>query len=143
MSQATDYLEEKILDAMATLGSFDFASGTVTSGSGGYIGLFTSAPSDSAAGTEVSASGTAYTRIQIGSAGQGSFNAASGGEIDNDAEFRWADALADWGTITHVGLFDASTGGNLLVYGQLQSSVVIELGDIFKVPANGFTIQMN
>ena len=143
MSQATDYLEEKILDAMATLGSFDFASGTVTSGSGGYIGLFTSAPSDSAAGTEVSASGTAYTRIQIGSAGQGSFNAAAGGEIDNDAEFRWADALSDWGTITHVGLFDASTGGNLLVYGQLQSSVVIELGDIFKVPANGFTIQMN
>jgi len=143
MSQATDYLEEKILDAMATLGSFDFASGTVTSGAGGYIGLFTSAPSDSSAGTEVSGSGTAYERVQIGSTGQGSFNAAAGGEIDNDAEFRWADALADWGTITHVGLFDAATGGNLLVYGQLQSSVVIELGDIFKVPANGFTIQMN
>ena len=61
MSQATDYMEEKVLDAIASLGSIDFASGTVTAGSGGYIGLFTSAPSDSSAGTEVSASGTAYT----------------------------------------------------------------------------------
>lgn len=143
MSQATDYMEEKFLNALASLGSFDFATGTITSGSGGFIGLFTSAPSDSSSGTEVSTSGTAYARVQIGSSGQGSFSAASGGEITNDAEFRWADAQADWGTITHVGLFDASTSGNLLVYGQLQSAVAIETGDIFKVPTGGFTIQMN
>lgn len=142
MSQATDYLEEKILSALGSLGSVDLSTGTVTSGNGGYIGLFTSAPSDSAAGTEVSSSGSAYTRIQVGSANQGSFT-GSGGSIQNDAEFRWADALATWGTITHIGLFDAATGGNLLVYGALQSSVDIETGDIFKVPASGFTINFD
>ena len=142
MSQATDYFEGKTLDALSTLGTLNFATGTVTAGSGGYIGLMTSPPSDSAAGTEVTTSSSAYARVQVGSTGQGSFD-GSAGSITNDTEFKWEDATANWGTITHVGLFDAATGGNLLVYGALQSSVAIETGDIFKIPASGFTIQMN
>ena len=43
MSQATDYLEEKVLGALKTLGSVDLATGAVTAGGGGYIGLMTSA----------------------------------------------------------------------------------------------------
>ena len=142
MSQATDYLEEKVLSALASLGSVDLSDGSVTAGTGGFIGLLTGAPSDSSAGTEVTTTGTAYGRVQVGGSGQGSFT-GSGGSVSNDTEFRWSDATAAWGTITHVGLFDASTGGNLLVYGQLQSSVDIDVGDIFKIPASGFTIQMN
>lgn len=142
MSQATDYLEGKVLEALPTLGSVDFSDGSVTAGTGGYIGLLTSAPTDTDSGTEVSTSGTAYTRVQIGDTGQGSF-AGSAGSTTNDAEFRWADATDSWGTITHVGLFDSASGGNLLVYGALQSSVEIATGDIFKIPASGFTIQMN
>jgi hypothetical protein len=38
---------------------------------------------------------------------------------------------------------DSSTGGNMLVYGALQTSVDINNGDIFKIPASGFTIQMS
>ena len=142
MSQATDYLEGKVLEALGSLGSVDFADGTVTQGTGGYIGLLTAAPSDSSGGTEVSTSGTAYARVQVGSSGQGSFSGTAG-SIANDTEFRWADATAAYGVVTHVGLYDAATGGNLLVYGALQASVDIDVGDIFKIPANGFTIQMN
>jgi len=142
MSQATDYLEGKVLDALGSLGSVDFSDGTVTAGSGGYIGLLTAAPSDSSGGTEVSTSGTSYARVQVGSSGQGSFSGTAG-SITNDAEFRWADATDAYGTVTHVGLYDAATGGNLLVYGALQSAVAIDTGDIFKIPASGFTIQMN
>lgn len=143
MSQATNHMEELVLDAIATLGSVDFGSGSVTPGSGGYIGLFTSSPTDTGGGTEVG--GTAYARVLVGDTanGQGSFNTASNGSIVNGAEFKWADAGSDWGTITSVGLFDASTNGNLLVYGNLQSSVLIETGSIFKIPASGFTIHMN
>jgi hypothetical protein len=142
MSQATDYFEGKTLDALSTLGTLNFATGAVTAGSGGYIGLMTSPPSDTGAGTEVTTSSSAYARVQVGSTGQGSFS-GSAGSTTNDTEFKWEDATANWGTITHVGLFDAATGGNLLVYGALQSSVAIETGDIFKIPASGFTIQMN
>lgn len=138
MSQASDYLEGKVLDTIASLGSVDLATGTVTAGNGGFIGLFTAAPSDAGGGTECS--GGAYAREAVGSNG---FGAASGGAITNPAEFKWADATANWGTITHIGLFDAATGGNLLVYGALTSSVAITSGDIFKIPASGFTIQMN
>ena len=141
MSQATDYLEEKVLGALKTLGGFDLTTGAVTAGGGGYIGLMTSAPSDSGAGTEVTTTGSAYSRVQVGTTGQGSF-AGGANSIANDAEFRWSDATSNWGTITHVGLFDSASGGNLLVYGELQTAVDITSGDIFKIPANGFTITM-
>lgn len=138
MSQASDYLEGKVLDTIASLGSIDLATGTITAGTGGHIALFTSAPSDAGGGTECS--GGSYAREAVGASG---FGAASGGAITNTSEFKWADATADWGTVTHIGLFDAATGGNLLVYGALTSSVAITNGDIFKIPASGFTIQMN
>ena len=141
MAQATDYYEGISLSALATLGSVDLATGNVTAGSGGYIGLLTAAPSDSTGGTEVSTSGTAYARNQVGSSGQGNLSGTAG-SITNDAEFKWNDATADWGQITHVGLYDAATGGNLLVYGELQTAVDITAGDIFKIPAGGFTITM-
>lgn len=138
MSQASDYLEGKVLDTIGSLGSVDLSTGTVTAGSGGFIGLFTAAPTDAGGGTECS--GGAYARQAVGATG---FGAASGGAITNPAEFKWADATASWGTVTHIGLFDAATGGNLIVYGALTSSVAIASGDIFKIPASGFTIQMN
>ena len=30
---------------------------------------------------------------------------------------------ADWGTISHYGIFDAATGGNLLIYGEVSPTV--------------------
>ncbi len=138
MSQATDYLEESVLNAIASLGAVDLADGTVTAGTGGFIGLFTAAPNDTGGGTECA--GGSYARFPVTAAG---FGAAAGGAITNAAEFKWADATADWGTVTHIGLFDAVTTGNLIVYGSLTSSVAINNGDIFKIPASGFTIQMN
>ncbi len=38
----------------------------------------------------------------------------SGLTVDNDNEWTWAKAQSDWGMVTHVLAFDASTGGNLL-----------------------------
>ena len=138
MSQASDYLEGKVLDTLGSLGSIDLSTGTITAGTGGFIALITTAPSDAGGGTEVS--GGAYARKAVTATG---FGAASGGAITNPAEFKWTDATANWGTITHIGLYDAVSGGNLLVYGALTSSVAITSGDIFKIPASGFTIQMN
>ena len=135
MSQATDYTESAVLTGL--VGGTDI---TLSSGKP-YLALFTSAPNDAGGGTECS--GGAYARVQAGATGQGDFGSPTGGSVTNASEFRWADATADWGTVTHIALMDASTGGNMLIYGSLQASVAIANGDIFKIPASGFTITMD
>ena len=69
------------------------------------------------------------------------FPAASGtdGAITNDQDITFATAGGAWGNVSHVAIFDAATGGNLLVYGALASAVDIQNGDIFKIPSGSFT----
>jgi hypothetical protein len=134
MAQATDYLENKFLTGL--LGGTN-----VTFSSKPYIALMTSAPSDSSAGTEVS--GTNYSRVQVGGTNQGNFTVGSTGTAQNSGEFIFSDAGSAWGTVTHIALYDAATGGNQLLYATLNSSATINSGDIFKIPANGFTITMD
>ena len=45
-------------------------------------------------------------------------------------------------TITHVFLADASTSGNILFVGALDSSKVIQSGDIFRINAENLTIEL-
>ena len=135
MAQASDYMEARVLTGL--LGGTPI---TLSSGKP-FIGLLTSAPTDSSSGVE--ATGGGYGRVQVGGTNQGDFVVQSTGSASNDAEFRWNDCLDDWGTITHIGLFDAENGGNLLVYGALTTGVELLTGDIFKIPASGFTIRMD
>ena len=128
MSQASNYLENALQDVIFNGGSL--------SGITPFLALYTSNPSDDDSGTEVS--GTAYARVDIST----SFPNASGtsGVLQNDADIVFATAGAGgWGTITHIGGFDASSGGNLLVYGALTAGTAIAEGDIFKIPTGSFT----
>jgi hypothetical protein len=131
MSQASDYLEQAIGDAIFNNQSLQVAVP--------YFALFTAAPSDAGGGTEVS--GGSYART--GAAG--SFPAASGtgGAITNNADITFAQSSASWGSVTHVGIFDAATGGNLLVHASLSSAVSVGSGDIFKLPSGGFTLTVS
>ena len=136
MSQATDDLESRVLTALSTAGTANFGNGQAGSpGSGAFIGLFTSAPTDAGGGTELSGGG--YTRMQA------SFGSVTAGAISTNADAQFPSADNSWGTITHAGLFNASTGGQLLAYGALNTSSQIDQGDIFKIPVGGFTISMD
>jgi hypothetical protein len=135
MSQATDYTESAVLTGLVGGTSIALSAGKP------FLALFTSAPTDAGGGTECS--GGSYVRVQAGDVGQGDFGTPSGGSVTNASEFRWADATADWGTITHIALMSTITGGSMLIHGTLQASVVISNGDIFKIPASGFTITMD
>lgn len=134
MSQATNYMESAVLTGLVGGTSITLSAGKP------YIGLLTAAPTDTGGGTEVT--GGSYSRVQIGSTDQGDFSVVDG-QAQNDAEFRWTDATADWGTVTHAALYDQAAGGNMLMYATLNQSVQIDLGDIFKIPAAGFTINMD
>ena len=109
---------------------------SVTRPTAWYIALFTSNPAEDASGTEVSTSGTAYAR-------QSATFTVSGNEATNSAAIEFPTATASYGTVTHIGVFDASTGGNLIAYAALTTSKAIDTGDVLRLPANDLDITMD
>ena len=131
MSAASDYLEDKLLDHV--LGNTAF-----TQPSNIYLALFTAdtgleANSPSA---EISTSGTAYGRQSV------SFAASSSGSAATSATVTFSAATANWGTVTHVAVMDASTSGNVLFYGAVTTSKTIESGDTFQVSSGNLTVSL-
>lgn len=124
----SNYAENKVLDHV--LGTTAF-----TKPSGVYLALFTSDPTDAGTGTEVS--GGSYARKVI------TFNASSNGSTSNAADVLFAAATASWGSVTHIGLLDALTGGNLLWHGPVAEAKTIGNGDEFKLGAGKLTISIN
>ena len=109
-----------------------------------YVGLQTAAPSDSADGTEVS--GGAYARQSVG------WTIATGGTAmaSSSAALEWPAATTDWGTVTHAGVYDAASGGNLVAFETLTKTdfstanpKVVNTGDIFKIDAGNLKVQLD
>ena len=123
----TNFLETEVLDHVFG-GNAYTAPGTL------YTGLYTAAPSDTGGGTELSGNG--YAR-------QATAFTVTGDTASNTSAEEWATATGDWGTITHVGVFDASTGGNLMAYGTLTASKTIATGVVFRIPAGDLDITLD
>lgn len=104
-----------------------------------YLALLTAAPSDTGGGTEVTTAGTAYARQSVPAS---SWAAASGGAISTSADVLFPVATAAYGTVTHIGLYDAATAGNLIWYGPLTVSKAIASGEQFKMPAGQLTASL-
>ena len=124
----TNFLETEILDHV-------FAGAAYTAPATKYIGLFT-AISDGEAGSVTEVSGNAYARQSI------AFT-TSGATTSNNAAVEFPTATGSWGTITHVGIFDAVSSGNLMVYATLTASKAIASGDVFRVPSGDLDITLN
>ena len=123
----SDYLETEILDHV-------FAGNAYTAPATIYIGLHTSNPDEDDSGTEVS--GGSYAR-------QSMAFTVSGNTASNSAAVEFPTATASWGTVSHVGLYDASTAGNLLAYAALTASKTIDSGDVFRVPLGDLDITLD
>ncbi len=117
MSAFSNYLENKVLLHVFG-GSAYSAPGTL------YLALYTSDPGDDNSGTECS--GTSYARQTI------TFSVVND-TASNNAAVEFPVAGSSWGTITHVGILDALTSGNLLAHGALTASKAIASGDVFRV----------
>jgi len=52
-------------------------------------------------------------------------------------------ATASFGTVTHIGVFTASTSGTLIAYSALSASKSISTGDVFRVPAGDLDITLD
>jgi hypothetical protein len=66
--------------------------------------------------------------------------AAASGTAANAAQETFTASGGNWGTITHWGLYDAETNGNLLIYGALDASRTINDGDSLTFAAGAIDI---
>jgi len=116
MAALSDFSEKLLLDFLMT-------NGTATRPTAWYVGLFTAAPNDAGGGTEVSGNGYSRQSVTFAAATSGA------GTTSNTGDVVFTAAGGSWGTITHIGIFDASTSGNLLWHGSLVASKTVADGD--------------
>tara|TARA_R110000822_G_scaffold233711_1_gene365079 strand:- start:1231 stop:1623 length:393 start_codon:yes stop_codon:yes gene_type:complete len=130
MTALSNYSELKILDLL-------FKNTTFTAPNA-YLGLFTAAPNDAGGGTEVS--GNDYARVQIDT----KMASAASGAISSNADITFPTANGGaFGTVTHIGIFDAASSGNLLAHGALSASRVISDGDTFQINSGSLTVTID
>lgn len=130
MSQASDYLENKLTDQILRAQTA-FTPATV------YIALLTAAPNDTGGGTEVS--GGSYARVALTtslvnwsgtqSAASTTASTGTGGQSSNNIAITFPTPSAAWGVVTHYALYDAAAAGNLICYGTLATPKTINNGD--------------
>src|SRR5688500_5711046 len=119
MSGKSDFLENEILDHV--LGNAAYSAPATV-----YVALFTVTPSDAGGGTEVT--GGSYARASVTNNAT-NWPAAASGAKANGTEIAFTTATGNWGTIVAFGIFDAATTGNLLYWGPVTPSKVINSGD--------------
>ena len=104
-----------------------------------HIALFTAAPTDAGGGTELTGAG--YARVQVQRLD--SQWTLSNGAVSNTNTITFPTPTANWGTVTHFGIFDASTGVNLLFHGSLTTAKTVNSGDTVTFPAGQLVIQFD
>lgn len=140
----TDYAENKIVDA--TLRAQ--AIGTPATW---YVALYTTCPTDSTAGTEVT--GGSYARVAVTagltqwagtqSAGSTIASSGTGGTTSNNAVITFPTPSAGWGTVVCWGITDAASAGNIWIYSALTVSKTINNGDSVSFAAGAATFQID
>lgn len=125
MSGFSDYLENALFSAILRGGNY--------TGGAVYVSLFTSDPTDAASGTELADSAYVRQRAHQTVISDG-FTAPANGSGSNTRTLTFP-AISDVQvTVTHWGLFDAQTGGNLLFHAPLQNPKTLDPSDVLSFP---------
>ncbi|WP_339294337.1 hypothetical protein MKY82_22015 [Paenibacillus sp. FSL W7-1279] len=108
-----------------------------------YLALYTSNPTAADTGQEVSGGGYVRQEITFGAPTIETYNIyhpTTGQRVTvlkptmkNSADVVMPTATADWGQVSHIGIRDAATGGNLLYFGALETPRSILTNDIYKM----------
>jgi hypothetical protein len=134
MSAASNYLENKVLDHVLTATAY-------TQPGTRYLALFTNTSTNAAANLEAGTltdevSGGSYARKTV------TFSAAANGTSSTNATVTFDTATGNFGTITHVAVMDALSGGNVLFWGAVTTPKTIETGDTFQVSSGNLTVSL-
>jgi hypothetical protein len=123
----SNYAENLVLDHV--LGTTAYTKPTT------HLALFTVAPTDSSAGTEVT--GGSYGRQPLANA----FTASSSGASSNNLNIDFTGMPAC--TVVSIGIMDAGTGGNLLIHGTLTVNKVLDAGDTLRIATGDLDISID
>lgn len=111
-----------------------------------YVALLTTATETNLRGNDIAnasevANAGAYARVSVT---QAQFSSASAGQSQVTVDLTFPTATAGWGTIYQAALMDASAHntGNVWYFGPLSSSATIQSGDVLKIPAFTFNINL-
>jgi hypothetical protein len=126
----SDYAEVALLDWIC-------GGATPTRPTTRYLALHTGAPGETGASNEVSTSGTNYSRQAI------TFAAASSGSAASSNTPTFTNTGTDFGTISHLSIWDASSGGNCLWQGAATASKAIANGDSYAVASGSLTVALD
>lgn len=127
----TDYTEDLVLN-------FLFTTEAAPRPTDWYVGLFTDGPGEDGSGTELPVA-DGYIRksavFEVSGTDPTEANTTDVVEFD--------EALGIWGLVTHIAIFDAETGGNMLGYAELEEAKQIGTGDVFRIPVGDLTITLD
>ena len=149
MSAMSNYLENKLVDHIFRGVQFSMPSTL-------YVGLFPTAtpPSDSTTGAsgngEIAGNGYGRAVLAPTTANWAATNGAgtttnpssgTGGATSNNGVITFPTPSNTWGQVTHFGIFDAQTGGNMLFHGQLSAGgKTVNANDTVTFPAGQLQI---
>lgn len=105
---------------------------------GVYLGLHTAQPT---IGNEVA--GGAYQRMPFAPYTITDGGAQGPSIASNDNVIQWPTATADWGTLTHVGVWTTDAGGTLLAWQPLVSSRFVGIDDVFRFLEGKMKVQFD
>lgn len=128
----SSYLEARILDHIT--GRTAYTVPTL------YIGLSTADPGEDGSTLAEPIAG-AYARVLH--SGVTKWAAAVNGATATNAEALFPTATSNWGTITHMCLFDAASGGNLLWSGAFTTAKAIGVGDTARIGSGALTLTLD
>jgi len=123
----TDTFETRVL-------TWVFTASSATRPTAWFVALYTAAPNDAGGGTEVSGAG--YVR-------KAATFTVSGDTASNSGAIEYPTATGNYDTVSHVGIFDASSGGNLIAYAALAVSKTISTGDVLRIPAGDLDVTLS
>lgn len=101
-----------------------------------FVALHTADPGET--GTTGELSGNGYSRQSA------TFTEDTNGLVDNDADITFGpNTTSNWGNVTHISVWDASTTGNCIAKGALSANVTINVNDSLKISAGALDISID
>ena len=133
MSAFSDYLENTLVSA--TLRGGTYTGGAV------YVALFKSDPTDAGTGLEVSDSGYVRQRAHTTVASDG-FTVPANGSSSNSRNLIFPAIVQAQTTVTHWGIFDAQTSGNLLYHAPMLNPKTLDPTDVLSFPVGSLIVTL-
>ena len=144
-NNASNYLELALLNHI--FGPNANASNSATSWTAPvdnaiYVSLHTADPTDAGSGAEVSGNG--YARSNASDSLTWTVAAAGGTTTaKNDQAIAFPQATGNYSSnVTHIGIWDAASSGNLLFHGELTTAKTVTTGDTFQINASALVITL-